>query len=192
MYQRQRGTTELSRSGYRRHIINCRIKHYRDNTSGIWCRLKPQSVKFIPAKGGISPYYSPRTVLGLPTLDYAKHCRVSFGANVQANHEMNQTNSNASRTLDAIYLRPVTSMQGGHELQDLNSGRVITWARVAQISITDVVIQAIKHIAEDQGVKSLKFKNRKGAIFHNVDWIAGVNYDENTQQENDNNKEYDK
>jgi hypothetical protein len=48
-----------------------------------------------PAKGGISPYYSPRTILGLPVLDYEKHCVVPFGADVQANHETNQTNSNA-------------------------------------------------------------------------------------------------
>jgi hypothetical protein len=60
-------------------------------------------------------------------------------------------------------------MQGGHELYDLNSGRVDTRARVTQIPITDVVIKAIECIAEDQGFKSLKFKNCKGAIFHNAD-----------------------
>jgi hypothetical protein len=104
---------------------------------------------------------------------------------VQANHETNQTNSNPSQMLDAIYLRPVNSMQGGHELYDLNLGRVITGARVTQIPITDVAIQAIKRIAEDQGFKSLKFKNQKGAIFHDADWIAGVDYDESIQQEDD-------
>jgi hypothetical protein len=110
---------------------------------------------------------------------------------MQANHEQNQTNSNASRTIDAIYLRPVNSMQGGHELYDLNSGRVITRARVTQIPVTDVVIKAIERIAEDHGFKSLKFKNRKGAIFHDADWIAGVDYDENIQQEDDYDKDYD-
>jgi nucleoside permease NupC len=65
----------------------------------------------------------------------------------------------------------------------LNSGRGITRARVTQIPVTDMVIKAIERIAEDQGFKSLKFKNQKGAIFHNADWIAGVDYDENIQQE---------
>jgi hypothetical protein len=116
-----------------------------------------------PAKRVISPYYSPRTILGLPLLDYVKHCTVPFGAYVQANHETNQTNSNASRTIDAIYLRPVNSMQGSHELYDLNLGRVITRARVTQISVTEVVIKAIERIAEDHGFKSLKFK--KGRNF---------------------------
>jgi hypothetical protein len=150
-------------------------------------QTQASQLNLFPAKRGITPYYSPRTILGLPTLDYAKHCTVPFGAYVQAN----QTNSNASQTLDAIYLRPMNSMQGGHELYDLNSARVITQARVNQIPITDVVIKAIERIAEGQGFKSLKFKNRKGAIFHNADWIAGVDYDENTQQEDDDDKEYD-
>jgi hypothetical protein len=155
-------------------------------------QTQASQLNLLPAKGGISPYCSPRTILGLPTLDYAKHCTVPFGAYVQANHETNQTNLNASRTLDTIYLRPVNSMQGGHELYDLNSGRVITRARVTQIPVKDVVIKAIERIAEDQGFKSLKFKNRKGTIFHDADWIAGVDYDENIQQEEDNNKAYDK
>jgi hypothetical protein len=79
-------------------------------------------------------------------------------------------------------------MQGGHELYDLNSGRVITRARVTQIPVTDVVIEAIKRIAEDQGFKSLKLQWK---IFHNADSIAGVDYDENIQQEDDYDKDYD-
>jgi hypothetical protein len=55
-----------------------------------------------------------------------------------------------------------------------------------------MVIKAIERIAEDQGFKSLKFKNRKGAIFHDADWIAGVDYDENIQQEDDDNEAYNK
>jgi hypothetical protein len=84
---------------------------------------------------------------------------------LQANHETNQTNSNAARKLDAIYLHPALNMQGGHELLDLNSGRVITRARVAKIPVTDVVIKAIEQIAKDQGFKTLKFKNKKS---HNL------------------------
>jgi hypothetical protein len=81
-------------------------------------------------------------------------------------------------------------MQGGHELYDLNSNHMITQARVSQIPVTDVLIKAIETIAEDQGFKSLKFKNRKGAIFHDADWIAGVDYDENIQQDADDDKAY--
>jgi hypothetical protein len=116
-------------------------------------------LNLFPAKGGILPYYSPRTIPGLPVLDYEKHYAVPFGAYVQANHETNQTNSNAARTLDTLYLGPAINMQGGHELYDLNLNRVITRARVTLILVKDVVIKAIEQIAQDQGFKSLKFKN---------------------------------
>ena len=34
-------------------------------------------------------------------------------------------------------------------------------------------------MAYNEGFKSLKFKNRCGVIFHDTDWIAGVDYDRN-------------
>jgi hypothetical protein len=43
-------------------------------------QTQASQLNLFPAKGGISPYYSPRTILGLPTLDYVKHCTVPFGA----------------------------------------------------------------------------------------------------------------
>jgi Mg-chelatase subunit ChlI len=93
--------------------------------------------------------------------------------------------------LDAIYLKPAMNMQGGHELMDLNSRRVITWERVSQIPVTDVVIREIEQIAEDKGFKPLKFKNRKGVIFHNADWFAGMDHEEQDQDQDDQgNEEY--
>jgi hypothetical protein len=132
-------------------------------------KTQATQMNYFLVKGSISPYYSPQAILGLPTLEYNKHCMVPFGAYVQANHETNQTSSNAPRTLDTIYLKPAMNMQGGHELMELNSGPVITRARVLQIPITDVVIRAIEQTAEDEGFKTLKFNNRKGVIFHDAD-----------------------
>jgi hypothetical protein len=58
----------------------------------IWYLVTTQAsqLNLFPAKGAILLYYSPRTILGLPVLDYDKHCMVPFGAYVQANHETNQ------------------------------------------------------------------------------------------------------
>ena len=41
-------------------------------------------LNIFPAKGGISPYYSPQILLNQRTLDYKKECQVPFGAYVQA------------------------------------------------------------------------------------------------------------
>ena len=149
-----------------------------------------QQLNLFPVKGGISPYYSPATLLGLPTLDYTKHCQVPYGAFVQANHETNQTSSNITRTLDAIYLRPATNMQGGHELMDLNSGHVITRARVTQIPVTDVIIRAVETMAHQQGFKDLKFKNRHKQVFHDADWIAGVDYANTADEDEEEDEAY--
>jgi hypothetical protein len=74
-------------------------------------------------QGGVSSDYSPCMLLNQLDLNYCKHCTVPFGAFVQANHETNWTTSNVTRTLDAIYLHPPQSQQGGHELKDLNSSK---------------------------------------------------------------------
>jgi hypothetical protein len=67
-------------------------------------QTQASQLNLFPAKGGISLYYSPKTILGLPTLDNVKHYTVPFGAYVQANHKTNQTNLNASQMINAIYL----------------------------------------------------------------------------------------
>jgi hypothetical protein len=107
----------------------------------------------------------PENHYGLPPLDCDKHCAMPFGAYVQANQETNQTHSYAARTIDTIYLQPELNMQGGHELNDLNSNPVITQARVSQIPVTDAEIKAIETIAKDQGFKSLKLMSVRALSF---------------------------
>ena len=126
-------------------------------------------LNIFPAEGGISSYYSPNILLRGQALDCTKCCVIPFGAYVQANHETLQTNSNAPRTLDGIYLRPVLSIQGGHEIMDLNSGETITRARATEIPVTPVVIKAVEDMAYRQGFKSLKFKNRNIVLFFDTD-----------------------
>ena len=75
---------------------------------------------------------------------------------------------------------------------DLNTGYVITCRKVTEIPVTDVVIKAVEAMAHNQGFKNLKFKNRHGVIFHDADWLAGVDYeDEDECEENaDEDEEY--
>ena len=140
-------------------------------------------LNIFPVKGGVSPYYSPQMILSQSSLDYTKHCTVPFGAYVQANHETKKSNSNVTCTLDAIYLRLARNQQGGHELMDLNSGMLITRNIVHAIPVTNVVIKAVEAMAYKQGFKDLKFKNQHNVIFHDADWIAGVDYDDNKNKE---------
>ena len=111
-------------------------------------------------------------------LDYNKHLQIPFGSYVQASNENNPTNTNMPRTIDAIYLRPHKSQQGGHELYDLVTGRVITCGKVKVIPVTPMVIHVVEKLAEDQGIKEYKFKNRYGRAYQDADWIEGVEYDD--------------
>jgi len=125
-------------------------------------------------------------------LDYEKHCQIPFGAYIQANQENNPKNTNTLCTIDAIYLHPVPhNIQGGHELMDLNSGRLITQQHVWEIPVTDVVIKAVEQMGAEQGVKSLKLQNSQKDIFYPIDWIAGVDYDELNQNNDELNQNND-
>jgi hypothetical protein len=83
---------------------------------------------------------------------------------VQASNEPNPRNTIAPRTIDAIYLRPMTNKQGVHEVMDLATGRVITRMRVVEVPATDLVVEVVERMGEEQGFKSFKITNRKREI----------------------------
>ena len=57
-----------------------------------------------PQKGGMSPHFSPRTILTGKKLDHKKHCSIPFGTHVQAQTEPKVKNSMDARTIDGIHL----------------------------------------------------------------------------------------
>ena len=132
-------------------------------------------LNLFPVKGGVSDFYSPNVILSRQNLDYKKHCRYEFGSYVQASQVNNPSNTNRPRTIDGIYLRPTKTIQGGHEIMDLSTGRVITRPKVTVIPISDIIKKKVEDMATEQGIKSLKFFNRKKEeLFHDTDMIAGV------------------
>ena len=52
-------------------------------------------LNLVPAKGGVSKYFSPHTIMKHQSLDWNKHCRYKFGTYVQANQDNMPTNTNA-------------------------------------------------------------------------------------------------
>ena len=127
-----------------------------------------------PAKGGVSPYYSPHVILGKKPLNYKKHCKHNFGSYVQGFHENNPTNTQHQRTVCGIYLRPVPNSLTSHEIMNLETGRVNKVVKVTDLPITDHVIAAVNAMAEEQDVKKLKIESRNKIPLYPADWIAGV------------------
>ena len=146
-------------------------------------------LNMFPVKGGISSYYSPHVIMGGTSLDYNKHCVVPFGTYVQANHKEKKRNTPAPRMIDCIYLHPSNNLQGGHDLMSLHTGELIQHGgKITEVPITQVVIDAVECMAKKEGFKSLKFKDRNKVVFFDTDWIAGVDFD----NENEQDEEYDK
>ena len=125
--------------------------------------------------GGVSDYYSPNTLMGLGVPDYKKHFEFSFGAHVQANEET--TNTPRARTLDAIYLGPTNNIQGGHDVMNLATGRVITRSQVTEIPLYACMIEAVEHLAKTEGFKQLTFTAKDGTILADSDLLTGVDRD---------------
>ena len=68
---------------------------------------------------------------------------------------------------------------------DLQTFKLITRPKVDQVPISDRVIDAVNQNGKEQNFTSLKFKDCKGNIFYDSDWIAGVDYEETSDDDDD-------
>ena len=78
-----------------------------------------RKLNLFPVKGGVSPFFSPQTIMTNKAIDYDKECTIEFGTYVQASNESNPTNDNTAQMIDGIYLRPAQNNQGSYEFMDL-------------------------------------------------------------------------
>ena len=144
-----------------------------------------ESLNFFPAPNGISNYLSPHTILNRRKIAYKQHLQYEFGSYVQVNNRAEPTNTNNSRTLDAIYLRPTGTVQPGHHVMDLSTGKEIVRSVVTVIPITKTVVDRVEHMGYAQGFSKLEFKNRKNQHFPDTDLAGVVDDDEEEDDEND-------
>ena len=133
-------------------------------------------LNYFPAKHGVSKYYSPRMILHQVNLDYDKHCRYAFGTYVQAHDEPGNTSTNASRSLDCIYLSHNSrNTQGGHRLLHLPTNRIVIRRNITPSPITQHIIDAIQEIADyEQVPKGLKVTNRFRPALYDAALSAGL------------------
>jgi hypothetical protein len=73
---------------------------------------------------------------------------------------------------------------------DLSIKYVITRSVVTSIPVTQLIIETVEKMAEDQGFKELKFKNRYGKIYPDADWLAEVDNGDEEQKQDKNNENY--
>ena len=73
---------------------------------------------------------------------------------------------------------------------NLETGEIITRQYVTPIPITPTVIRAVEALAEAQGVKSLKITGRNKVRILPADWVAGVHYVSNEDENENDDKDY--
>jgi len=74
-------------------------------------------------------------------IDYEKHCKYALGEYVRAHTEPNPSNTIEERTIDCIYLRYIDNEQGGHQLLNLNTNKIIARRKITRAMITKNIIQ---------------------------------------------------
>ena len=126
------------------------------------CMTRSSSQNAFPKSNGTSTHFAPETIINKRVLDYKKHLKFSFGDFGQASFVVkSKSNNNMARTIDAIYLRPALSLQEGHDVMDLATGKVVTRPKWTPCRMIKQVIKQVEDLAAAQGITSLKFYNRK-------------------------------
>jgi len=96
-----------------------------------------------------------------------KHCKYVFGEYVQAHDEPTHSKTNEARSLDCIYLMPVSSSQGGHELWHFTTNSVLIRRVITSIPITQGVINMVHMLAElDKMPPGLKLASQHNVILY--------------------------
>ena len=85
-------------------------------------------------------------------IDYDKRCKFALGEYVQAHTEPSASNTIAERTIDCIYLRYIDNEQGGHQLLNLNTNKIIARRNLTRAVITKNIIQRVHDIAMKEGI----------------------------------------
>ena len=60
---------------------------------------------------------------------------------------------------------------------NLATGRICTCVKTTPQPVTDLVIKAVKQMAAEQKIKSLKITGRNKVPLFPANWVAGVDYD---------------
>ncbi|KAL7577185.1 hypothetical protein ACA910_003520 [Epithemia clementina (nom. ined.)] len=145
-----------------------------------------KQLNFLSPKDSVSTQYSPRMIIHHEPLDYQRHCATPFGTYVQASDDPMIKNDLRPQTIDCIYLRPSPLHQTSFELLDLQTNRVINRGSFTVVPITHNIIELVHSLSDrDNMPTGLKIATRTGHNIYDSTWIAGVDY-ENQNEENDN------
>ncbi len=108
----------------------------------------------LPHPSGISQVLSPREIVTSMKLDFKKHCRVKFGAYVEASADEVVTNTMRDRTEECIALGPTGNFQGSVVCFHLDTGGILSRQTIAPLPMPDRIIKKVMSISEHSKQKA--------------------------------------
>jgi hypothetical protein len=125
-------------------------------------------------------------------LDFAKHCKLPFGAYAEAREEYPQTNTMAPQTRGVICIGPTGNFQGSYKMMWHQTEHKLTRKQFQELPMPDSIIKRIEAIAEkEKQDKILVFSDRNEEPLHddtiNDAVTAGVDNDNDDDDDSINN-----
>jgi hypothetical protein len=96
-----------------------------------------KKLNFFPSKHGISKHYNPQMILHQKNLDYAKHCKYTFGFNVQGHNEPAPSNTIVELIYTDYHLKHPEGSTGKRRI--FPQGVISTGVAVGVLAIVTVV-----------------------------------------------------
>jgi hypothetical protein len=136
-------------------------------------------INALPHKNGVSSILSPREIVLRLKMDFKKHCRVKFGAYVEASPDDIITNTLRDRTEECIALGPTGNMQGSVACFNLDTGRVVTRRTITPLPMPDRIIRKVMKMGQRARQRrkqnmTLEFLDRRQRMFAWDDGAADI------------------
>ena len=150
--------------------------------------------KFFLNKKGTSKIFSPYMIMNRRNFSVKTECqheRGEFVIGFQDNNE--KTNTPMPKGNEYVYLNPTKDLQEGHELMNLQTGELINRPVIKAAPMPNWAIKRVEELATSQGMKTLKFFNRRReeVSFSDPDHETGVDDDDEKEGDGNNNEEED-
>jgi len=119
-----------------------------------------------PANSGVSETLSPCEIIYRHKLDFAKHCKSSFGTYCKVHDEPAPTNTMATWSTPAIVLDPTGNLQGTYKFLSLATGKKVKRRAFTPYPMPDLVIKKVEAYGMLTALPGIfDFANRNGILF---------------------------
>lgn len=89
-------------------------------------------------------------IINKELIDFNKHLQYSFGSYGQASLQNKpKSNDNRARIIDAIYLCLSVSLQNGHDVIDLATGKVVTHPKWTPCRMMKMVVKRVEEMMHE-------------------------------------------